>query len=66
MSGFPAAPARFAPLATVSTVPISPPFPTTTVAQPNESWFADWRKRLQRNLARPSVGRWDPLTWTHG
>lgn len=38
------------------------PFPVTTDALPVESFFPDWRRRLVRNLARRSDGRWDPLT----
>jgi hypothetical protein len=42
------------------------PFPQTSTDSPLESWYPDWRRRLTRNLARRSSGRWDPLTWTHG
>ena len=42
-----------------------PAYPATTGAKRDESLFADWRKRLTRNLARRSDGRWDPLTFVH-
>lgn len=41
------------------------PFPVTTREAPLETLFADWQRRLTRNLARRSDGRWEPLTWTH-
>ena len=41
------------------------PFPTKDADANDESFFPDWRRRLSRNLARRSEGRWDPLTWTH-
>lgn len=41
------------------------PFPTQDADANDESFFPDWRRRLSRNLARRSDGRWDPLTWTH-
>jgi hypothetical protein len=40
-------------------------FPVTTVDLPIESFFPDWRRRLTRNLATRSDGRWEPLTWVH-
>lgn len=57
---------RRQPLATPLELANEPdPFPATTVAAPNESFYADWRKRLTRNLSRRSDGRWEPLTRTH-
>ena len=41
------------------------PFPSSSVTDCEESWYADWRMRLTRNLARRSDGRWEPLTWFH-
>jgi hypothetical protein len=41
------------------------PFPTSSAAERQESWYADWRTRLTRNLSRRSDGRWEPLTWFH-
>jgi hypothetical protein len=41
------------------------PFPVKTSATPVETLFADWRRRLSRNLSRRSDGRWEPLTWVH-
>jgi hypothetical protein len=43
----------------------TPPFPSATAAEPEESWYDDWRVRLTRNLSRRSDGRWEPLTWVH-
>jgi hypothetical protein len=40
-------------------------FPVTTIDLPIESFFPDWRRRLTRNLATRSDGRWEPLTWVH-
>jgi hypothetical protein len=42
-----------------------PQFLSASVAEPDESWHADWRARLTRNLSRRSDGRWEPLTWFH-
>jgi hypothetical protein len=42
------------------------PFPRTSPDAPLESFLPDWRERLSRNLSRRSVGRWEPLTRTHG
>jgi hypothetical protein len=42
-----------------------PPFPTSSDTEREESWHADWRVRLTRNLSRRSDGRWEPLTWFH-
>ena len=54
------------PLATQDAVAREPaPFPSVSSDEPNESSFADWRKRLARNLSRRSDGRWDPLTRIH-
>ena len=39
------------------------PFPSKTTAAPEEVGYDDWRKRLSRNLARRSGGRWEPLTY---
>jgi hypothetical protein len=56
-----------APLATPEETAREPaPFPATTTEEPFETGFPDWRRRLTRNLARHSVGRWEPLTRTHG
>jgi hypothetical protein len=41
------------------------PFPSQSVTDCEESWYADWHMRLTRNLARRSDGRWEPLTWFH-
>jgi hypothetical protein len=41
------------------------PFPVKTSTKPDETFFPDWRRRLSRNLARRSDGRWDPLTRVH-
>lgn len=41
------------------------PFPTKDADANDESFFPDWRRRLSRNFARRSEGRWEPLTWTH-
>jgi hypothetical protein len=41
------------------------PFPSTSLSEPSESCFPDWRLRLTRNLARRSDSRWEPLTRTH-
>lgn len=30
---------------------------------PHEYGHRDWRERLNRNLSRPSTGRWEPLTY---
>src|SRR5690349_11630602 len=35
------------------------PFPTNHGDATHESFFPDWRRRLRRNLARRSDGRWD-------
>ena len=43
----------------------APPFPSSSAAEPEESWHADWRSRLTRNLSRRTDGRWEPLTWFH-
>ena len=54
------------PLATAEAVAREPaPFPRTTKDVPEETGFADWRRRLTSNLSRRSDGRWAPLTWTH-
>ena len=54
------------PLATPEAVACEPaPFPRTTKELPEETGFADWRRRLTTNLSRRSDGRWAPLTWTH-
>jgi len=42
-----------------------PPFPSATGRAAEESWYADWRVRLTRNLSRRSDGRWEPLTSFH-
>ena len=36
-------------------------FPSSGVAEPEESWYGDWRVRLTRKLSRRSDGRWEPL-----
>lgn len=41
------------------------PFPTTSPAEPTETFFPDWRQRLTRNLSRRSESRWEPLTRVH-
>jgi hypothetical protein len=43
----------------------APGFPSASAAEPEESWYVDWRLRLSRNLSRRSDGRWEPLTWFH-
>ncbi len=43
-----------------------PPFPSKTSAAPIETFFPDWRRRLNRNLSRRSDSRWEPLTRVHG
>ena len=54
------------PLETQEAVALEPaPFPTATLAQPDETGFVDWRVRLTHNLSRRSDGRWDPLTRVH-
>jgi hypothetical protein len=56
----------YSPLASPESIDREPnPFPSTSVAQPEESWFGDWRERLTHNLARRSDARWEPLTHTH-
>jgi hypothetical protein len=52
--------------ATPEAVALEPtPFPQTTAEEPLESLYPDWQRRLTRNLARRSDGRWEPLTRTH-
>jgi hypothetical protein len=52
------------PLATPAEIAAEPAaFPVQTGATPCESAFADWRRRLVRNLSRRSTARWDPLTY---
>lgn len=59
-------PRVYGPLATPDAVAREPaPFPRTTDDLPEETGFADWRRRLTSNLSRRSDGRWAPLTWTH-
>jgi hypothetical protein len=41
------------------------PFPSKTIDAPIESFFPDWRLRLNRNLSRRSDSRWEPLTRVH-
>jgi hypothetical protein len=54
------------PLATPEETAAEPaPFPIPTPDAPYESGFPDWRRRLERNLSRRSVSRWEPLTHTH-
>lgn len=54
------------PLATGSEIARQDPaYPVPDAQRPDESLFADWRKRLVRNLSRRSDGRWDPLTYIH-
>jgi hypothetical protein len=54
------------PTATPEEVAAEPaPFPSKTVAEPVETFFLDWRRRLNRNLSRRSDSRWDPLTRVH-
>jgi hypothetical protein len=56
----------YSPLATQEAIAKEePPFPSATGTAPEESWYADWRARLTRNLSRRSDGRWEPLTWFH-
>ena len=51
------------PLASPAAVASEPhPFPRGSTETPNEVWYADWRRRLTRNLASRSDGRWEPLT----
>ncbi len=40
-------------------------FPSRTLAAPVETFFSDWRRRLNRNLSRRSDSRWEPLTRVH-
>ena len=55
-----------APIATPEEVATEPaPFPATTPQAPVETFFADWRERLTRDLSRRSTSRWEPLTWVH-
>ena len=55
-----------APLETPEAIARGPvAFPEMTQEAPQETLFADWERRLTRNLSRRSDGRWDPLTWTH-
>ena len=54
------------PIATPEEVAAEPaPFAAKTPEAPGETFFADWRERLTRNLSRRSTGRWEPLTWVH-
>jgi hypothetical protein len=54
------------PIATPEEVAAEPAsFPAKTLEAPCETFFADWRARLTRNLSRRSTGRWEPLTWVH-
>lgn len=54
------------PIATPEEVATEPaPFPEKTLEAPGETFFADWRARLTRNLSRRSTSRWEPLTWVH-
>jgi hypothetical protein len=54
------------PTATPEEVGAEPaPFPSKTVAAPVETFFLDWRRRLNRNLSRRSDSRWEPLTRVH-
>jgi hypothetical protein len=52
------------PLATPSQLADEPAaFPADQLNGSAETLFPDWQKRLTRNLARRSDGRWDPLTY---
>ena len=54
------------PTATPEEVAAEPaPFPRKTIAAPVETFFVDWRRRLNRNLSRRSDSRWEPLTRVH-
>ena len=54
------------PISTPEEVAAEPaPFPAKTLEAPGETFFADWRARLTRNLSRRSTSRWEPLTWVH-
>ncbi|HEV8445299.1 MAG TPA: hypothetical protein VGQ44_00670 [Gemmatimonadaceae bacterium] len=54
------------PTATPGEVAAEPaPFPSKTSAAPIETFFPDWRRRLNRNLSRRSDSRWEPLTHVH-
>lgn len=54
------------PIATPEQVAAEPAsFPAQTASLPVETFFADWRERLMRNLSRRSTSRWEPLTWVH-
>jgi hypothetical protein len=54
------------PVATPEEVAREPtPFPSKAADRPIETFFPDWRRRLNRNLSRRSDSRWDPLTWVH-
>ena len=58
---------RRSPVATSDEVAGEPaPFPSKTAAMPHETFFPDWRRRLNRNLSRRSDSRWEPLTRVHG
>ena len=51
------------PLASPAAIANEPePFPATSAERPVEMGYDDWRRRLTRNLARRTDGRWDPLT----
>ncbi len=54
---------RHDPLASPPAVASEPrPFPRGNTDVLDEVWYADWRRRLTRNLASRSDGRWEPLT----
>ena len=40
-----------------------PPFPVQSATHTEEVFFADWQRRLSRNLSRRSDGRWEPLSY---
>ena len=40
-----------------------PPFPLRVDGDTEEIFFADWQRRLSRNLSRRSDGRWEPLSY---
>jgi hypothetical protein len=52
------------PLATPAQVAAEPSaFPVQSKGDTEEVFFTDWQKRLTRNLARRSDGRWEPLSY---
>ena len=51
-------------LATPAQVAAEPaPFPSRSQGETEEVLYVDWQRRLTRNLARRSDGRWEPLSY---